>query len=278
VYSVAWIRLTALQHAALAVSLVVALLAPGCEGEGSAPGIVPVFRQNFDSHPDGQYSAAALAGDWNNPAWSRGISEGRVSIVSGSGAYMGKSLQIRCPKGRVGPEGGAAWPVSLRNRYPVLLLSYRFRFSPEFDFVRGGKLPGLAGGRANDGGNRPTGRDGWSARIVWNAGGQLAAYVYHPDQPSSFGEILDFSGRARPGRWHHVVMRVTMNTPGRNDGGIECWLDGNSVLNHGNMRFRDTPELGIDMVLFSTFFGGSDATWGPRKDETISLDDFIVGQ
>ena len=70
------------------------------------------------------------------------------------------ALQGRC-------TGGAQWRLELGDDYDELYLTYRVRFADEFNFVKGGKLPGLVGGEANTGGRVPTGRDGWSARMMW---------------------------------------------------------------------------------------------------------------
>lgn len=250
----------------------------GCEDDGDAPGINALYQQSFDTAPDGLYTSAQVDAEWNNPSWSRGPSEGRVAIVSSDDSLDGKSMQVAFPQGAVGLRaGGAAWFLGLGRSYNRLLCSYRFRFAPGFDFVRGGKLPGLAGGAANTGGKKPNGTDGWSARLMWHSGGRLSAYVYHPDQPRNYGEDFFFSSSASAGVWHEVTMRVTMNTPGIRDGSIECWLNGDNVLNERNIRFRDVPSLGADQFYFCTFFGGNTSSWAPTRNETITFDDFTVG-
>ena len=81
--------------------------------------------------------------------------------------------------------------------YDDLYCSYYVRFAPGFDYVKGGELPGLAGGAANTGGNKPTGRDGWSARMMWRTGGEVVQYVYHVDQPTHLRRRLPV-GHGRP--------------------------------------------------------------------------------
>lgn len=67
-----------------------------------------------------------------------------------------------------------------------------------------------------------------------------------------------------------------MNTPGKNDGIIQSWLDGELVLDRRDIRFRDTNTFSIDQLYFSTFFGGDDPSWAPSKNETVLFDDFNV--
>jgi len=64
---------------------------------------------------------------------------------------------------------------------------------------------------------------------------------------------------------------------GNRDGQLKIWLDDKLVVNCTNIRFRDVPELAIDSVLFSTFFGGNtpESSAHPH-DEYIYFDDFLV--
>ena len=264
----------------LAIVAVVVLMGCGCEksgGGGGGPSFNAFFSVSFDGHGDGTYTEGQLNGDWNGPPWNVGVREGRVTIVGGNEAYSGKSMRVSYPNGRVGlGGGGASWPFRFGARDDVYC-SYRFLMRPGFDFVRGGKMPGLAGGAANDGGHRPNGRDGWSVRLMWRDNARMAAYVYHPDQPTQYGEYFDWSSGVAAGRWQQVVIHVRMNTPGQHDGIVQCWLNGSSVLNVDTLRFRDTSAFGIDQFFFSTFFGGGDSSWAPTRDEYITFDDFQVG-
>lgn len=51
-----------------------------------------------------------------------------------------------------------------------MLLSYELAFDTNFQFVKGGKLPGVRGGPSTtgcDGGKEPNGTDCFSARLMW---------------------------------------------------------------------------------------------------------------
>ena len=240
-----------------------------------------LFVQDFDDSPLGTYSTDQLDTDWMNPPWSNGVSDGRCSIIADGEEFSGRSLRVLYPEGSVGPgEGGAQWRLELGDSYDELYLSYRLKFASGYDFVRGGKLPGLAGGAANTGGDTPDGSDGWSARMMWRVDGAAVQYVYHPDQPGTYGEDFDWElGGARsfvPGQWHRVEHHVVMNTPAANDGLIEGWFDGVPALYRDGLRFRDVDTFAIELLYFSTFFGGSDATWAASKDEYVYYDDFVI--
>lgn len=253
-----------------------------------------LYTNDFEDDAVGNYSAATLSADWNSPSFSNGVDEGRVSIVDDG---SGKALAVTYPAGKFGSgddDTGAQWKLDFDQGYEAVQLEYRVKFGAGFDFVRGGKLPGLIGGEGNVGGNAPDGTDGFSARMMWRTDGSsgsnltpdksnIVQYVYHPDQPGTFGE--DFRWDDGPSsewtefesdRWYSLRHLVVMNTPGQNDGVIKAWLDGEQVLSVDNIRFRDVASLQIDQMYFSTFFGGGSSDWATSKDEIAFFDDFRI--
>ncbi len=208
-------------------------------------------------------------------------------LVFDRDCLAGRCLQVHYLKNVVGPEGGLQYLVDF-SRFPIdpqedLHLRYYVRFDPDFDFMKGGKLPGLAGGTHNTGGHKPNGSDGWSARIMWRPGGKIVQYVYYPDQTTEYGDDFPWDSGGCPhyfipGRWHCVETYVRMNTPGKKDGLIVSWLDGDLALEVKGLRFRDTPDLKIDKLYFSTFFGGNDESWAPPKDESARFDEFVAAK
>ena len=80
----------------------------------------------------------------------------------------------------------------------------------------------------------------------------------------------------RNGKWHHLEQTVTLNETGQEDGRIQVWLDGKSVLDQVDLRFRTTDDLKVDGVFFSTFFGGGNPSWATPKDTHIDFADFSV--
>jgi hypothetical protein len=237
-----------------------------------------IFENTFNTDPTGLYTLSELQNDWNSPPWENGIAEGHVSIIDGAEAYEGKSLRVLYPEGWSQTGRGAQWILYFNEVYDELYVSYRIKFGDGFDFVKGGKLPGLAGGASNTGGNKPDGTDGWSGRMMWRTGGSIVQYVYHPDQPTIYGEDFPWNKYFTPNVWHTVETRIVMNTPGAYDGIIQSWFDGSLALDEQGIRFRDVSSFSIDSVRFETFFGGGDPTWAPTKDEYVYFDDFVVSE
>lgn len=235
-----------------------------------------LFRVTFEEATPGPYDRDDLEAAWGDVLWA---SIDRVEVRPGDADSDGRFLRVHYPEGGVGPgEGGAQFRVALPASFDRLFVAYRVRFAPGFDFVRGGKLPGLIGGEGNTGGETPDGTDGWSARMMWRTDGDAVQYVYHPEQPGTYGEDFpwDRDGQRRfDDAWHVVEHEIVMNTPGANDGAVRGWWDGELALERTGVRFRDVDTFAIDGFYFSTFFGGGDPSWAPTRDEHVDFDRFV---
>jgi len=161
-------------------------------------------------------------------------------------------------------------------------ISYEVMFPHNFDFVKGGKLPGLCGGRNASGGNRASGTNGFSARLMWRKGGRLVSYVYHMGQADNYGDDFQWSYKngtsisIERGVWHQIKMTVKVNELGKTNGRIEGHFDGVIAFNGENFAFRTAPQIQVDRLCFNTFFGGDDASWAPSKDERLYIRNLVV--
>lgn len=248
-----------------------------------------VYEQDFDLSDTGLYQADQLINEWQSPHWHLGFDQGRVSIAD-TGDGRGNAMRVTYPAGRYGAGGASAFlsdvqfGMGLPKTYEELYVAYDIRFAEGFDFVKGGKLPGLCGSDVyqapesgcNTGGGYPSGYDGWSARGMWRENGELENYVYHASQRNYYGDDEFWNVSATPGVWHRVQHRVVLNTPGIKNGILEAWFDGTKVLSLRNLEFRKTNNIGINLFYFSTFFGGNDASWAPSTDQTMDFDNFVL--
>ena len=129
---------------------------------------------SFKNLSVGPYSEDVLKKHWN-------IASGKgmefCEIVSLEGENV---LQINYPKGEVGK--GPLWNYKFEKPVDEYMLEYKVRVPNDFDFVRGGKLPGLYGGSGPAGGASVAEADGFSARIMWRELGVLCQYVYYMDK------------------------------------------------------------------------------------------------
>jgi hypothetical protein len=155
-------------------------------------------------------------------------------------------------------------------------LRYYLRFPSGFDFVKGGKLPGLYGGRMNNGRKIPDGTNGFSTRYMWRTGGAGEVYAYLPSSVAH-GTSLGRGNWTWPtGVWTSVEQYVRLNTPGQADGQVQVWLNGISVFEQTGLTFRTTPSLRIEGLFFSTFFGGGDASWATPRDQYADFASFEI--
>jgi hypothetical protein len=156
-----------------------------------------------------------------------------------------------------------------------MTLTYSVRFPGGFQFVKGGKLPGIYGGEEPFSGGRHS-SDGWSIRLMWRADGAGEVYSYTANTTGTGDDYGrgNFSWQA-DGNWHTVSEHVTINTPGASDGSVTLSYDGKQVIHQTGIDVTktDTPAAGL---FFSTFYGGHDSSWAPTADESISFKDFSI--
>jgi hypothetical protein len=187
-----------------------------------------------------------------------------------------RMLEVMYPKGSASPSvhrkshreiGGFQAYMAPQDWQAVdeATLKYRVRFEPGFDFVRGGKLPGLYGGIVTSGGDIPDGTNGWSTRLMWREEGQGEVYAYLPTSTVHGTSLGRGSWRFGPDRWISIEQHVRLNTPGVADGLIEIVVDGVRVLRVSDVVFRSVSSLKIEGVFFSTFFGGDDTSWATPR-------------
>ena len=241
-----------------------------------------IFLADFEHIEPGIYTKKQLSLDWNNPPWSDGIEEKRVSIVATDPGS--RALAVTFPAHTYGPEkNGAVWRLNFDESYAAVEVRFDVMFKKGFGFARGGKLPGFFGGKGNTGGDKPTGKDGFSARMMWREDGRAVQYLYYPDQPDKYGHQIPWTDQTtgkqikfEPGQWHTVVHQLAINTPEKNDGVLRAFFDGKVVLDIDDLRFRDTNDFAIDGFLLSTFFGGGDASWQTTAQEILFFDNFQI--
>lgn len=249
-----------------------------------------VFNQTFGTETVGLYQGDQLNSGWNSPLWHLGFDQGRVKIVADSDSQKGNVMEVTYPAGAYGANGASAFlsdiqfGMDLPESYNELYIAYDIKFDTNFDFVLGGKLPGLCGYDSNQapatgcntGGGFPTGYDGWSARGMWRVDGALENYVYHANQSNFYGDDEHWNKDAVPGTWHRIQHRVVLNTVGKQNGVLEAWLDGTKVLSEKTLEYRKVDTIGINLFYFSTFFGGNNSTWAPSTDQRIFFDNFVI--
>ena len=234
----------------------------------------------FENHANNTtYNNAAKSQDWD-VAWSYQLD--KYGTISNQEANSGNnSLKINYPA-NAQSNVGAKWQIPGQQEY---YFSYSVKFEDGFDFDgsrhSGGKLPGLGSGDLASGGNKPNGNNGFTSRYMWREGGKAVVYLYHMDQPGTYGEDISLTGADgndkyfERGQWHNMVQRVKANDGSQSNGELDVWMDGEQVLDMDGLRFM-TNNQGIDTAYFSTFHGGYGSDWWPDHNVNAYFDDFVV--
>lgn len=194
-----------------------------------------------------------------------------LEIFVPSGSYDPLSMQ------RLGlRRGGVNERLFLRRQTSCLYMSYKLKFGESFQFVKGGKLFGIAGGEGNTGGKAPNGTDGFSARLMWGPGGRGALYAYLPGI-HHWGKALSSTEWTYPvGEWFQVDIFVRLNSQNNKDGEVKVWVNKKLVDAHDGLYFREGNSFKIDSVLLSIFFGGNNSEFAAIKDSLLYISDLRV--
>lgn len=262
-----------------------------------------VLFVDFEDAPKGPYNESRAIRDWGNKygeltSYIARPADSLLIREENRNRYLVKSFPQGSFNNSANREIDHKMLLDWRfdEKVAEIYFSYRTRTSSNFTPVKGGKLPGLCGGECPTGGrpstdselegkrNNPVGNAiGWSGRGMWRRNGHLVQYLYYPDQVSEYGTDFRYSLNQSDvyisdGMWHTIENRIKMNDPGKSNGVFEAWYDGRKVLSLDNVRYRDSYDYGIDLLRFTTYFGGHDESWAPKQNVEIHFDDVILSR
>ncbi|EUC64321.1 polysaccharide lyase family 14 protein [Rhizoctonia solani AG-3 Rhs1AP] len=203
-------------------------------------------------------------------------------------AYADPVLQVTYPAGSYSNHtGGGAQFIQLWNtttNLQSMVLSYEVAFDANFDFVKGGKLPGLRGGPdvlGCSGGKQANGRDCFSTRLMWrtNGNGEVYAYIRPVNGicdsslvrcNDDFGISVNRGSFAfQSGTWNRITMLVRLNSPNNvANGQLQLFYNDLLALSYTGIQYRNSDNINsISGLFFSTFFGGEDSSWASPKEQ-----------
>lgn len=202
-------------------------------------------------------------------------------------------LQIHYPAGSLvntevpGGTSFNAWPFPAVDE---ALFQFDIMFSENFDFVKGGKLPGLYGGEKGlcSGGNNGPGC--FSTRFLFKEEGKSGVTAYLPPENGDwfcaheqvtcnfkYGHtIAHGSFQFKKGKWQTIAQYIKLNDPGVNNGIFRIFYDGENVFELTGLIYRFDESVQINMLLFATFFGGNDPAWASTADVDTYMKNFHV--
>ncbi|KAG6811899.1 hypothetical protein H0H92_005357 [Tricholoma furcatifolium] len=199
-------------------------------------------------------------------------------------------LQATYPQGSFSSNSGGAqfynlWDATAGSQFQTMMVTYEVAFDNFFNWVKGGKLPGLRGSSKSNlsgcsGGKEKTSKpsDCFSVRLMWRKSGgaeepNLAVYASIPTtndlcsqvgvnctsdatilQRGSFGFVS--------GQWNRVTLLIRLNDPPNiANGNLQVFYNNLLAIDQQGLQFRTTSQIFMNGFYFSTFFGGSDKSW-----------------
>lgn len=169
------------------------------------------------------------------------------------------------------------WNTSDGSTFQTMIVSYEIAFDQDFDWVKGGKLPGIRGGLNStgcSGGNASNGKDCFSTRLMWRKNGAGEVYAYIPTTNglcsqsgvvcnSDFGISLQRGSFGFvSGQWSRVTLVVRLNNPPNvANGNVQLYFNDLKAIDQQGLQIRSASSVTANGFYFSTFFGGSDSSW-----------------
>ncbi|KAF7364797.1 Polysaccharide lyase family 14 protein [Mycena venus] len=222
-------------------------------------------------------ASEASEADWPAPslAWEAFYPKGSINpsapIPGGFGFYL---------------SGPSAFSSKLESGATHVVLSYRMMLQRDWEWVKGGKLPGIFGGEGDfsyacTGGRQDNRCKCFNVRPMWRSKGLGELYTYLPLTPTNRERLLAvppsskensdygfsvgrgaFNFDIAAGKW--VSPSVSCQVEYRE---LQLWVDGESVINVAGLMLRDSERSRIKGAHFQTFFGGHQDDWASPKDQ-----------
>ncbi len=162
-------------------------------------------------------------------------------------------IKIDLPANTWGYKKGYSKRVMLGN-VKETTLKFNASFSKDFDFGKGGKLPGIGGGTIPHGGRYS--KKGFSARFMFRAGGEIELYVYHEHQKGKYGDSF-ILGTIKDLSNNHFKLH---------------FKEGKLIAMVNNYKLE--LDVGFDScscIFLDVFRGGNDESWSVKTNSSIVI-------
>jgi hypothetical protein len=186
----------------------------------------------------------------------------------------GRALRVTIPRGgNLGLDMGFNFKDKLGEEPEEVYFRYYLRFADDWaPTVEGGKLPGIGGtyGRAGWGGRKSDGTAGWSMRGLFGRMSEegnplreytwIGTYAYHAEMKGFSGDNWVWTeglrGLLRKNQWYSIEQYFKVNMPGKHDGAIKVWVDGELAYQRSGIRVRDIDSIKIEKIWMNVYHGG----------------------
>jgi len=224
---------------------------------------------------------------------------------SNNGNYTSdaQGIHVTYQKNEYGASAGVNFRAQPSSVFPCtsVTMAYKVYFPDDFDFVLGGKLPGVWGGEPGSGGG-DWNDEGYSFRVMFREKGAAVAYVYLctdqgkydgdekcplvREQGKGFDDIAHHTNGAgidlwredglqfKRGAWNDVEMSLTVNTPGKADGIVALKVNGKEKRFEGISWCKRRKD--INGIAFASWMGGGSKKYAPKKNQKAIFKDFEI--
>lgn len=245
---------------------------------------------NWDGRKTGDYGTGQMANDFSPYNYMRGTQHTKIKPIGGR-----EYLQVSLKKGCYGTDSSRGcglygrMPASPGKKPKTMTLEYTMRFGPGFDWVRGGKLPGLCAGQCPTGCDKSISpNEGFSARIMWTdnecqgkpkgckkgKSGGMHIYAYYSNMQGNKGcgdEYTFKSGSkamvVKANKDYRVQLVVKLNSGNKANGYMKAYMNGRLVAKKTGAKLA-SKNMSVDSIMWDNFFGGS-SDMAARKNENL---------
>ena len=214
----------------------------------------------------------------------RGVLE-NVEIIKAEDAPSQDVIQVKLFKGASGSSSGSRggltgaafeWLPSGMAQQESACLSYSVLLPKTFQFAEGGVLPGLYGGERLDPVDTSITKFGLASIIYWSKEGS-AGIKGHMAQDKIGRWFSENANVAIPrGRWTAIQQEVTLNSPGKADGILRLWIDGELRIERLNLAWRKEKDQLIEGVAADFAYLAADETSLGNKTQAVRISPFSI--
>lgn len=227
-----------------------------------------------------QFSLARPGGELLTPADLQARSAGtdwglientRVIEARGSSAKQAIEVRFMPAKAAATPADGKmgmgfSWMPKGASKPAAACLTYSVFLSKDFDFAKGGRLPGFLASAADQDAAAGT----VSSRIAWRESGGLELRAQIADWLEPRRIVGDKVYILPRGQWVSLEQEIVLNTPGVKNGVLRLWADGALILEKTGLVIHERGPAQVSGVLAETTLSVLAGTTLP-KDQKILL-------
>ena len=188
-------------------------------------------------------------------------------------------LNVKLPQGSSAPssesaaKGGVSFPWQPRaaRGKTAVCLSYSVLLPANFDFYRGGILPGVRGADLSG-----QSEDGFVARPAWRPDQKGGASLRVTAGDKVERTIAEREFTFPRGRWVRLELETVLNAPKQADGILRTWVDGKLAIERTDVVYRQKSAIAVSGVSADVFYGTEDssASAAAPKDTKVSVTPF----